>query len=173
MISPSDQSDDGVVVEEKTVFNRLHIIVDTREQAPWSFPVEKVVSCRGTLKTGDYALSGDEGFAVERKSLDDFLGTISIGWDRFLREIERMSDYPAKVVIVESDFRNCCFCEDASSGRIIEPRHNHPMLSPGFIVKRIAELSMMGVSVLFASDPGHASALCYQLLKNRRDAIAE
>ena len=53
----------------------FRIIIDTREQTPWSFPPEIPVEI-GTLKTGDYALAGDDAFAIERKSKDDFLGTI-------------------------------------------------------------------------------------------------
>ena len=55
----------------------LRIIIDTREQIPWSFPPEIPVEI-GTLKTGDYALAGDDAFAIERKSKDDFLSLIHI-----------------------------------------------------------------------------------------------
>ena len=141
----------------------MRIVVDTREQTPWTFPPWVQVS-RGTLPTGDYALAGD-GWAIERKGLDDFLGTVSTGWDRFLREIGRMDGWAAKVVVVEVDFAACCFCETLDG--IISPRHSHPMLTPRFIASRIAELTMMGVSVLFAGDPGQAAALAYHLLRRR------
>lgn len=67
----------------------IEVTIDTREQTPFAFPPELVKATIGTIKTGDYCITGDKGFAVERKSLDDLLGTISSGWERFQREIFR------------------------------------------------------------------------------------
>jgi len=142
--------------------------MDSREQLPWSFPPD-VYCIRRHLPTADYALEGDTEFAIERKSLDDFLGTISTGWERFLREIKRMDGWKAKVIIVEGDFASCCFhCKE---GEIIPPDHNHPRLLPQFICKRIGELSLMEVSVLFAGNPGQACALAYHIFKLRMEEL--
>ncbi|MDD5699109.1 MAG: ERCC4 domain-containing protein, partial [Victivallaceae bacterium] len=121
---------------------KLRIIIDTREQTPWAFPELEVFPIRGCLRAGDYALQGDDKFAIERKNLDDFLGTISSGWERFQRELDRMRDmdFPARVIIVEGDFIRCCFTEE--SGKIEAPKNNHPRLTPQFIVSRIAELTL-------------------------------
>lgn len=149
----------------------LSIVIDTREQAPWSF--EGYADVRvGTLKTGDYALDGDMSFAIERKSLDNFLGTISSGWNRFLREIGRMdaAGFVAKVVIVEGDFERVCYSE--RDGELIPPRHRHPMLTPQFVAKRIAELSLSGVSVLFAGNSEYAAGLAYHIFKERANDLA-
>ncbi len=133
----------------------LRVVVDTREQAPWGFP-EDVECVRRKLDAGDYALEGDAGFSIERKSLNDFLGTISSGWDRFCREVNRMHDYRARLVVVEGDFTACTFLYNWD-GHIIPPRHSHPNLLPQFIAKRIAELAFMGVYVLFAGYAEQAS----------------
>lgn len=83
------------------------IYVDTREQKPlkFNFPIEVK-----TLKFGDYSFSDREATCncyVERKSLQDFIGTLSGGFDRFCREIERARDSDANlIVVVESDFKN-------------------------------------------------------------------
>jgi ERCC4-type nuclease len=144
----------------------MEIVIDTREQSPWHFP-EWAASARiGTLRTGDYALAGDDGFAVERKSLDDFCGTVATGWDRFVREIERMIGWPARVVIVEGSFSSLVFGPDGTP-----PRHNHWRVGPGFAIKRIAQLSMMGVSVLFAETPEYGAALCLAILRERNDFL--
>ena len=148
---------------------RIHVIIDTREQTPWAFDVRHCITSVGTLHTGDYALAGDDGFAIERKSLDDFLGTISTGWERFLREVDRMEGWPAKVVIVEADFERCCFTE--YGGEFEPPRHSHPKLLPQFVTLRIAELTMRGVSVIFAGNPSYAAALACHVLRKRRDGI--
>ena len=147
----------------------ITVIIDTREQAPWSFPEHLVKSVRGTLKTGDYALESDSEFAIERKSLSDFLGTISSGWERFQREIQRMENFRSKIIIVEGTFSNVCFMY--KDGQIITPQHQHYKLAPHFVCKRIAELCLNNVNVLFADVPDHASALAYQILKQRHEEI--
>ena len=142
------------------------IVIDTREQRPWSFPphVETEV---GTLHQGDYALKNDEHFAIERKSADDFVGTVSVGWHRFVRELNRMdaADFAAKVVIVESDFETFCF--RLRQGAIVPPDHEHSRCTPQFLMKRIAELTMRGTSVIFAGNAELASAVALRILIER------
>lgn len=148
------------------------IVIDTREQRPWVFP-DWVPVCVGTLRTGDYALEGDDHFAVERKSLNDFLGTIFSHWQRFQREIGRMdgAGFPAKVIIVEADFADCCFSE--KNGAIIPPKHDHVRITPQAVISRIAELAMMNVTVLFCKNEQLAAAMAYGLLMNRLTQIEE
>ena len=156
-----------------TSHSKLKIVIDTREQTPWAFPSYIVDSKRGTLRTGDYALEGDYNFAIERKSLDDFLGTISTGWERFLRELDRMEEarYPAKIIIIEGDFETCCF-KESEEGYIVAPEHNHPRLTPQFVSSRIAELMLMGVCVMFATNPGYAAALACSIFHHRNLEIS-
>lgn len=145
------------------------IEIDTREQTPFTFP-EWVETERATLHTGDYRLK-DDYLSLERKSKSDFLGTISTGWKRFVREIERMNGWPCKIVIVESDIISFYYQE--VDGEIINPDHEHFRLSPQFITKRIAELSFMGVSILFCHNAELASAIAYKLLEQRHNAITD
>jgi hypothetical protein len=151
----------------------LRVVIDTREQSPWAWPLSDVVCRFAGLSAGDYALESDTEpvrgrellavrFAVERKSLSDWAGTISTGWERFQREIERMAAFPARVVIVEGDFEQCCFLDDGTP-----PQHGHPMIEPAFVCRRVAELSMMGVSVLFAGRADYAAALAYRVFLRR------
>ena len=138
-------------------------------------PSDAVTSVR-SLVAGDYALASDceevKGreclavrFSIERKSLDDFLGTISTGWDRFQRELVRMEAFPVRVIIIEGDFAHCCF--GSIDGELVAPMHNHPMLTPSFISRRIAELVMMDVHMLFAGDAELASGLAFRVFKRR------
>ena len=91
----------------------LKITIDTREQTPFSFPSELVQASIGTVRTGDYCVTGDRGFSVERKSLDDFLGTISSGWDRFQREIYRAKSAGYHLpIVVEGNLDDICFHYD-------------------------------------------------------------
>ncbi|MCK9326569.1 MAG: hypothetical protein M0P69_13845 [Bacteroidales bacterium] len=148
----------------------IRIIIDTREQTPWAFDAGNAQTEIGTIKTGDYALFGDaDNFAIERKSLNDFLGTISSGWERFMREIGRMDNFVAKVIIVEGDYEQVCFQE--IEGEIKPPQHDHYRLYPAFINKRIAELSLMGVAVIFAGNSEYASALALAIFRERAKEI--
>lgn len=143
------------------------IIIDTREQRPWTFP-ESVSVRRGTLRTGDYAIDGDESFAIERKSIDDFLGTVFSGWERFLREISRMdgAGFPCKVVIVEGDIHDFLFRQDAF-GNITAPNHNHPRITPMAALGRISDLCFENVITLFCKDETTAAAMALSLLLKR------
>jgi hypothetical protein len=84
------------------------IYVDTREQLPlkFNFPIEVK-----TLKFGDYSFSDREASGncyVERKSLPDFIGTLSGGFDRFCKEVERAeADQSDLVVLVDEPLYDC------------------------------------------------------------------
>ena len=149
------------------------ILIDTREKAPWSFPPH--ILCEvGTISTGDYAIKGDEKkFAIERKSAEDFVGTVSIGWPRFCREIKRMEEnlFPAKIIIVETDFET--FCYRLGQGMIIPPDHEHTRCTAQFLMKRIAQLTMRGVSVIFAGNADYASAIALRIFYERDEKLKE
>lgn len=145
----------------------FEITIDRREQRPWSFSPEVAKVRLGTVRTGDYCVTGDRGFAVERKSLNDFLGTISTGWDRFQREINRASVAGFHLpVIVEARFSDILFAVSAQ-GEITPPPHDHPKLTPGFVLKRIGEMEMLGASARFADGPTEAAMLAAALLFQR------
>jgi hypothetical protein len=97
--------------------------------------------------------------------LEDFLGTISAGWDRFQRELARMEAFPARVVIVEGDFQQVCF--SGGEGCVTPPPHNHPALLPSFVARRVAELAMMGVTVLFCGDSQLAAGMAFRVFRRR------
>ena len=82
----------------------LKVYVDSREQLPLKFNLPTEV--RG-LKFGDYALSEKSltcNCYIERKSLSDFISTISVqNYDRFCREIERAYENEANLIIVVED----------------------------------------------------------------------
>ena len=65
----------------------LRILVDTREQLPLKF--KNTTSMK--LDFGDYAVSGDhyDYTYVDRKSESDFKSTMTSGFDRFKREMDR------------------------------------------------------------------------------------
>jgi len=157
---------------------QMHILIDSREQTPWSWDPHLVRTSIAGLDAGDYALATDCtavcgresmlcAFSIERKSLDDFIGTISTGWERFKNELHRMREYPARVVLVEGDFVQCCFAEGK------EPEHSHGQITPQFVASRVAWLAMAGVSVLFAGDAACAAGLAYRVFAQRMKGVGE
>jgi len=92
---------------------KFTVIIDSREQRSWFFEgitkevkgvthkIEVPTMVRG-LKTGDYSIDGyEDKICVERKSVQDLIGTITRGRDRFQNELERMQAMDFSAVIVE------------------------------------------------------------------------
>ena len=85
----------------------MQILIDTREQAPFTFKGYDVAPETATLPVGDYSLPGFQDWAaVERKSLNDLIGCL-MGKDRerFERELARGRHYDLFAVVVEATWR--------------------------------------------------------------------
>ena len=82
------------------------IFIDTREQMP--LVIDYPTEVKG-LKFGDYAINDPENKCyIERKSISDFIGTMSGGYERFCREIERSIAAEANlIVLVERPLQEC------------------------------------------------------------------
>jgi ERCC4-type nuclease len=79
------------------------IIIDTREQEPYSFDSRLAAAVRRALPAGDYSVQGLEGrVAVERKTLDDFVSTVIHARQRFRGELRKLAEYGAACVVVEA-----------------------------------------------------------------------
>ncbi|HUT54374.1 MAG TPA: ERCC4 domain-containing protein [bacterium] len=84
--------------------DRITVVIDTREQEPYTFDPQRITAIRRTLPAGDYSLAGHEGsVAVERKSLADFVSTVIRGRERFHKELKRLAEYEASCIVVEAD----------------------------------------------------------------------
>ena len=164
----------------------LHILADSREQQPWAWePSDAVVEFAG-LSAGDYCLKEDSEivkgrelravrFSVERKNLADLAGTISSGWTRFNAELDRMSNMCARIILVEGNFEQCCWhmraTPDQFGGMMDPPEHGHPLIEPAFVARRIAELSLMQVSVLFCGNAQMAACMALHIFRRRADLL--
>jgi hypothetical protein len=118
----------------------------------------------------DYALEGDENnFAVERKSLSDFVASIVLkeNWDRELNKLSRarIAGITPIFYIVEASFDdlNKYPCEEIfTSGRV----HND------FLIHRWRELEHNhDVHVIFGGDRVGAATAVLSLLKSRKEII--
>jgi hypothetical protein len=76
----------------------LHILVDTREQNPLKLSCKTSVS---KLDVGDYTCQNHfHNSFIERKSLEDFCGTMSQGYDRFKEEVARAAELGFYLVVL-------------------------------------------------------------------------
>jgi hypothetical protein len=78
------------------------IVVDTREQE--ILPIKNQFQIL-KLDFGDYAISTDlnNTVSVEKKNGNDFVGTVSKGFERFCRELERANQVNSNILIVVSE----------------------------------------------------------------------
>ena len=94
---------------KKPAIQNFTIIIDTREQRPYTFqnvkPEPPGTIIQG-LTTGDYSLAGLESrICVERKSMVDLFGSVGKGRARFEHEMERLSAFDYAAIVVESDIK--------------------------------------------------------------------
>lgn len=79
------------------------LLIDTREQSPLDFQKAKETK-RICLNIGDYGACfyGEDHIPVvfERKSISDLYGTLSAGYDRFRREIQRAKEKEIRLIII-------------------------------------------------------------------------
>lgn len=97
------------------------VIIDTREQHPYSFTGFKGDARQGNLPliipthvskldSGDYSIQGFENqISVERKSLADFYSTLTTGRRRFEAEMLRLSSMEVAAVVVEASLTDLIF----------------------------------------------------------------
>lgn len=150
----------------------ITIAIDGREKTPWHFDETLCAVVRATLPTGDYAVAGDLGFAVERKSMADFIGTVSSGWDRFRREIARAAAAGYTLPVVVEGCITDAFCAVDPDGRPVAPDNNHPNVSAAFLLRRIGQIHALGGAVMLAENAYTAAAIAYSLLYQRARVLA-
>ena len=89
--------------EFKNDYSDTTIVIDTREQKPLYFKNSKSLK----LDVGDYAVGGDlyDYTFVDRKSYQDFCATVTNGYARFVKELERCRSMGcALFIVVETAF---------------------------------------------------------------------
>jgi len=121
--------------------NKYMIYVDTREQRPLIFhrPIELKA-----LKYGDYAFNDREATCncyIERKSLIDFIGTLSGGYDRFCKEIERsIEDKANLIIVIEAKLINALNFNHIRKSHNKAKVYNKVKATPEFIFHRVRKL---------------------------------
>ena len=142
------------------------VSVDSREQMPLQFSDCQTI--RVGLPIFDYAIHLDAGFAVERKSLPDFVSSVAIqkNFARELRKLKRARSAGFKRLFYVLD----CNREDIeyfdysvfTSGRV----------GPDFIYHQLSTLEYFeGVNCIFSGDTRAAARDVFRLLKRRSEDL--
>jgi hypothetical protein len=135
------------------------IFIDTREQKPLRF--SRGVEVR-KLDYGDYAFNSKQATCncyIERKGLSDFIGTISGGYERFVKEIERAQENEANlIVLVESKFNNALYFNEQRKSYNKEKVFKNVKATPEFIFNRVRKLAQKYPHVQFLFVNGRKEA---------------
>lgn len=128
------------------------IIYDTREPTPhpWAEHLPEFAFQRQGMETGDFHLAGNPLLVIERKTVGDFLGSISTGRQRFNDEIRRARYLDGFHIIVEGGLAECL----ASRGQITETA----------ILGTLAAFARRGFPVHFAGNQRCAAILAGRIL---------
>lgn len=88
-------------INSQEIEKRMKVAIDTREQLPFDFKNKTVMK----LDVGDYTALDNKysNTYVDRKNPQDFIQTITSGFDRFSRELERVKELDAYLFIVVED----------------------------------------------------------------------
>lgn len=131
------------------------LLIDSREQKPLKFSKTKLKIQK--LEYGDYTfLPNPYNIFIERKSLKDFISTLSRDIDRFKKEIERAKENNAYLIILVED--SLCDC---LSFNYLPYISKFSKLTPEFIFHNVRELlqSYLNIQFLFVSGRGAASKM--------------
>jgi len=131
------------------------IIVDSREQMPYTFSGYPCSTKKKGLPTGDYSLEEHEQeICIERKSKSDLYSSLGKGRSRFEREFIRMQDYSYKALVIE-----------AALGDVLTPPARSQM-NPTSVFNTLISWSIRyGVHIFFADTRHLAEALIYQIFE--------
>jgi hypothetical protein len=145
-----------------TKYQDFTIIIDTREQKPWTFSGHIVANKK--LDTGDYSIEGLENIVcIERKqSSSEFANNIVES--RFKDVIERMSNIKYAFLLLEFDLQDLLQYPIGST----VPRRmwDKIKISPSFLIKNILELQLNhNIIVYFCGDSTNASKMAEHILK--------
>jgi ERCC4-type nuclease len=144
------------------------IACDSREQKPLQF--EGCETVRVGLPVFDYSIHSDSGFAVERKSLPDFISSVALqkNFARELRKLKRAraAGFPRLFYVIEANREDIEHFDYSifNSGRI----------GAAFIFHQLSILEFeKNVHVIFSGDEIGAARDIYRLLKRRAEDLKQ
>lgn len=127
----------------------LTVIIDTREQRPFVFPVG-VKTARLGLTTGDYSLAGlTRTVAFERKSLDDLANCCGRDRKRMSEQVQRLLGYQVRGLILEGTRAD------------IEAHKYRADVHPNAVLGSLLSWENEGLPVVYATDRDDAARLTW------------
>jgi ERCC4-type nuclease len=138
------------------------IIVDTREQQPWSF--EHYATANRKLDTGDYSIEGlEDVLCIERKkSINEIANNITES--RFRDVVDRMSKFKYAFLLLEFDLSHVMHYPVGSN--LPKRLWEKTKITPSFILKHLLELQIYhNIKVLFCGNVSNAEKLAETILK--------
>jgi ERCC4-type nuclease len=144
----------------------ITVVVDTREQIPWSFTrssfVENVESRK--LDTGDYSILGwEDRICIERKASTAEIAN-NVTQKRFFNELERMKDYEYKFLICEFPFTDVL--DFPRNSGIPFSKHKYLKISSPYILKVMSQIQIKyGISVIYTANQQEAEILVDNLFR--------
>jgi ERCC4-type nuclease len=138
------------------------VIIDTREQQPWTFKEHAVANRK--LDTGDYSIEGLEHLlCIERKkSASEFANNIVES--RFKDVVMRMSQLKYSFLLLEFDLEDLLIYPIGST--VPKRMWDKIKISPAFLLKNILELQLKhNIIVYFCGDSDNAEKMAEYILK--------
>lgn len=147
---------------------RTRIVIDTREQRGYTWDPDPATgeptTTAAALPAGDYSIEGLETrVAIERKSLEDFIGTVLRSKERFIRELVKLRGYEFAAVVIESS------AQDIAAGNYTS------QINPDALMGLLAHFMVLSSPVHFvlAGDRPNARVITEKLLRFAERQIAE
>lgn len=143
-------------------YDDLKIIVDTREQQPWSFDFNEIAVAK--LDTGDYSVAGlEEVLCIERKKSVSEIAN-NIVEKRYKDWTKRMSQYKHKFLMLEFDLDDVYRYPRIPD--VPKKLWEKIKVSPKFIIKCLIELQVYyNIQVVFCGDHENAERLALSIMK--------
>ena len=128
------------------------ILIDTREPwpHPWEIHLPDAVFVRQGLETGDITAEANPSIVIERKTVSDFLGSITAGRERFNKELMRSRYLDHFCIIVEGSFMDCI---DSRGGMNSES-----------LIGTVAAITRRCCPIHFAGSEAYAARLAFRIL---------
>jgi len=129
----------------------MKILTDTREQQPYKFETPSEI---GTVPIGDYSIFGLENhIAIERKELNDLIGCLTTGRERFEKELHKGKalDYFALVI-------------EASLSDLINGRYRSQMTPKSVIQSLLAFSIRYRLPIFFCENRKYGQRITESLL---------
>lgn len=143
-------------------YNNFTIIVDTREQQPWSF--DNYTKAHKKLDTGDYSIEGLENIlTIERKKSSSEFAT-NIVESRFKDVIMRLSQFKYSFLLLEFDLEDLLIYPIGST--VPKKMWGQVKITPAFLVKNILELQLNhNIKIIFCGNPTNAEKMAEFIFK--------